>query len=128
MGGDPPCPPPQAPHVTSSNDTRDPVGRSQFAVAELDKIVAAMERRFQEGRRVLSFHEYLELFAQTPARFARDAARYVLDMFDHFGTVQVQRPWGELTRYRLFDLPWDEGGGVISTGAGRYHQREFALV
>jgi predicted Ser/Thr protein kinase len=84
-----------------------------------------MERRFQEGRRVLSFQEYLELFAQRPARFARDAARYVLDMFDHFGTRPVQRPWGELVRYRLFDLPWDE---TRSEEGSSYHQREFALV
>ena len=33
-------------------------------------------------------------------------------MFDHFGTRQVERPWGELTRYKLFDLPWDEDEGA----------------
>ena len=42
-------------------------------------------------------------------RHGRDAARYVRDMFDHFGTRTVKKPWGELTRYRLFDLPWDAG-------------------
>jgi predicted Ser/Thr protein kinase len=116
-GGGAPTPPSAGP--------REPAGRTQLALAELDKIVANVERRFLEGRLVLSFQEYLELFAQRPARFARDAARYVLDMFDHFGTRQVERPWGELTRYNLFDLPWDEGGA--RKGAA-YTQREFALV
>lgn len=110
-------------------------GRNQLVLDELDKIASTMERRFLEGRRVLSFQEYLELFAEQPARYARDAARYVRDMFDHFGTRLVQRPWGELVRYKLFDLPWDEGlsdeGSSADTAAGqskRYHQREFALV
>ena len=107
-------------------------------MVELDKIAATMERRFQEGRRVLSFQEYLELFATRPARYARDATRYVRDMFDHFGTRVVHRPWGETVRYQLFDLAWDSDGasspspspsptaapGVV---AG-YHQREASLV
>ncbi|MBL9025257.1 MAG: serine protein kinase PrkA [Myxococcales bacterium] len=28
-------------------------------------------------------------------------------MFDHYGTVAVDKPWGKLVRFRLFDLPWD---------------------
>src|SRR5262249_48040420 len=67
-------------------------------------------------------------------RHGRDAARYVRDMFDHFGTRTVTRPWGELTRWRLFDLPWEpeplrsssvdgRPGRVLST-----HGRDAALV
>ncbi len=89
-----------------------PGERSATALAELDKIAVALERRFQEGRRVLSFQQYLELFATDPARYGRDAARYVRDMFDHFGTRMVSRPWGELVRYRLFDLPWESEAGA----------------
>lgn len=122
--------------MTDTSNNQGQAGSPQLALAELDRIAAAVERRFQEGRRVLSFQEYLELFAQRPARYARDAARYVLDMFDHFGTREVERPWGQLTRYRLFDLPWDAGhDGGPSEGPpnppiaeGRYRQREFALV
>lgn len=98
-------------------------------MVELDKIAAAMERRFQEGRRVLSFQEYLALFATSPARYARDATRYVRDMFDHFGTRIVQRPWGETLRYQLFDLPWDSDGAASSgAGAAGYQRREASLV
>ena len=32
------------------------------------------------------------------------------DMFDYYGTTQVERPWGTLTRYKLFDLPWEGEG------------------
>src|SRR5262249_10104857 len=70
--------------------------------------------------------EYLDMFAANPVRFSRDAARYVRDMFDFFGTYTVNKPWGELTRYRLFDLPWEpepESGTARS-----YHGRDAALV
>ena len=79
---------------------------------DLTKQIAAVaervERRFKAGRRVLSFAEYLELFASDPVRHSRDASRYLRDTFDYFGTTRVQYPWGDFTRYRLFDLPWEK--------------------
>ena len=88
--------------------------RTKLAFAELDKIAATLEQRFKEGRRVLSFSQYLELFASDPARHGRDAARYVRDMFDHYGTHVIQKPWGQVTRYALFDLAWEPGIGEDS--------------
>jgi serine protein kinase len=75
--------------------------------AEISAVAESVEKRFLTGRRVLSFSEYLDLFANDPVRYARDASRYVRDCFDHYGTVQVDHPWGRFTRFRLFDLPWD---------------------
>jgi predicted Ser/Thr protein kinase len=100
-----------------------PGERGRTALAELDKIARTVEQRFQEGRRVLSFQEFLELFASAPARYGRDASRYVRDMFDHFGTRVVHKPWGEVLRYKLFDLPWD-----AAPPAGSYQGREAPLV
>ncbi|MFS8069706.1 MAG: serine protein kinase PrkA, partial [Byssovorax sp.] len=107
---------PDAPHPESST----------IALTELDQIAGRMERRFQEGRRLLSFQHYLQLFAENPVRHGRDASRYVRDMFDHFGTRTVKKPWGELTRFCLFDLPWDRDE---SAPAHRAHAaRDAALV
>jgi serine protein kinase len=75
--------------------------------AEIGAIAENVEKRFLKGRRVLSFSEYLDLFASDPLRFARDASRYVRDCFDHFGTKAVEHPWGKFTRWQLFDLVWD---------------------
>ena len=104
-----------------------PSPAAQLALAELDNIADSVERRFQEGRRVLSLQEYLTLFATRPALYSRDAARYVRDMFDHFGTEIVHRPWGDLVRYRLFDQPWESAAGT-AVADGRYQQRDVALV
>ncbi len=75
--------------------------------AEISSVAESVEKQFQKGRRVLSFSEYLDLFASDPLRHARDASRYLRDCFDHFGTVAVEHPWGKYTRWKLFDLPWD---------------------
>ena len=76
---------------------------------ELATVAGSVHRRYEEGRWVLSFDEYLELFAKDPLRYGRDASRYLRDVFDHYGSTRVTHPWGEYTRYRLFDLPWEEG-------------------
>jgi predicted Ser/Thr protein kinase len=81
---------------------------SDRILQDLARIAEQVERSFKEERRLLSFREYLALFATDPVRHSRDAARYVRDMFDHFGRVTVERPWGSLTRFRLFDLPFLE--------------------
>ncbi len=73
---------------------------------DLARIAEQVEQSFKEERRLLSFREYLALFATDPVRHSRDAARYVRDMFDFFGRTATERPWGSLTRFRLFDLPF----------------------
>jgi serine protein kinase len=75
---------------------------------ELTMICARVSDEFRRKRRVLSFGEYLDLFASDPVRHSRDAATYVRDAFDHYGKREVDRPWGKQTWYKLFDLPWLE--------------------
>jgi predicted Ser/Thr protein kinase len=70
---------------------------------ELDALQTSVRERFQSEKRVLSFEEYLEEFLQQPFRFTRDAARYVRDCFDYFGSYELQSPLGKRRRYRLFD-------------------------
>ncbi len=73
----------------------------------LSTVAARVEQRFLAARRVLSFDEYLELWATNPVQHARDASRYLRDVFDFYGKEEVTHPWGTFTRFKLFDLPWD---------------------
>jgi len=68
-----------------------------------------MRESFSRNRRVMSFNEYFALFGADSARQVRSAAQYVRDVFDHFGTETVRTPRGVVTRWRLFDCPWDGG-------------------
>ena len=81
---------------------------SSKILQELGKITAEVQSKFTEERRVLSFHEYLELFSEDPVRYSRDAASYVRDMFDFYGREEIRRPWGTLSRFKLFQLPFLE--------------------
>jgi serine protein kinase len=73
---------------------------------ELQGITQRVERDFRDERRLLSFREYLELFASNPLRHSRDACRYMRDMFDYYGRTELERPWGAESRFKLFDLPF----------------------
>src|SRR3981081_1874075 len=92
------------------------------ATSQVRTIAEHVEQRFRAGRRVLSFAEFLAFFDEQPVRYSRDASRYLRDVFDHYGKATVRHPWGEFTRYRLFDLPWEpspspnESDGTSSGG------------
>lgn len=77
------------------------------AASQVKAIAEHVEQRFRAGRRVLSFAEFLALFDGQPVRYSRDASRYLRDVFDHYGKTRVKHPWGEHTRFNLFDLPWE---------------------
>ena len=65
--------------------------------------------RFEANKRILTFDEYLDLVAAAPERHSRDAATYLRDTFDYYGSYPVDRPWGQETRFKLFDVPWEDG-------------------
>ncbi len=90
------------------------------AASQVRAIAEHVEQRFRAGRRVLSFAEYLALFDEQPVRYSRDASRYLRDVFEHYGKSAVRYPWGEHTRFKLFDLPWEAPAapaGALPRGA-----------
>ena len=65
-----------------------------------------------DGRPALAFQEYMEAFFEAPRVHARDAAQYIRDCFDYYGTETVQRAPGNVRRFKLFDRPFDQVAGV----------------
>ncbi len=72
---------------------------------ELDDVGRTIARSFQEGRRLMSFQEYFDLFKANPLQQARNTAQYVRDMFDYFGSRTLDKPHGEERHFHLFDGP-----------------------
>lgn len=100
----------------SSDPAREPEGaarRRQLASEQLDRITKRLQTDFKAGNRVLSFREYLDLFATNPVRYGRSAPVYLRDMFRHYGVEEVARPWGTQRRFKLFDAPWDSGDAAL---------------
>ncbi len=69
----------------------------------------AVREDFTRNRRVMSFSEYLALAFAEPTRQLRSSTQYIVDCFDHYGSEKVKYPWGEVTRFKLFDAPWANG-------------------
>src|ERR1700754_4545638 len=84
---------------------------------ELDALQNSVRERFQAEKRVLSYEEYLDEFFAHPFRHTRDAARYVRDCFDFFGSYELLSPLGKRRRFRLFDQEFVDGS---REGNGRY--------
>lgn len=75
----------------------------------LAKIGSEVREIYTRNKRVMSFAEFYQQFSRKPEQYARNAAQYLKDVFDHFGTTEVKTPRGTFTRYRLFDCPFDDG-------------------
>ena len=93
----------------------------------LERTYERTQARFVEEKTLLSFQEYLDVVAEDPAAQARDAARYLRDVFVHYGTTTVERPYGRFTRYNLFDAPFDDGEDML-VGHERAQEAVFGLL
>src|ERR1700694_3337926 len=78
---------------------------------------------FLGNKTILAFQEYMEAFFEAPRVHARDAAQYIRDCFDFYGTETLQTPSGPTRRFKLFDRPFDQAaplqegeGGALGVG------------
>ena len=85
-------------------------GRTGAVMEMFARAAEHARTEYEARRRAMSFAEYLGIFAEKPRLAIRDAARYLLDAIDYFGAVATTHPWGDVTRYRIFDQAFDGGG------------------
>ncbi len=74
----------------------------------LATIADEVRRDFEGHRPIMSFDEFLSAFMEEPRRYARNAVQYVRDAFDYFGRSKKAEVWGDISRFDLFDAPFDE--------------------
>lgn len=84
-------------------------GSAAGAVDLLVQVGDDLKAEFQAKRRVLSFEEYFALVAEQPTVHLRDAATYLADTFDHYGSYEVPRARGPVRRFALFDCAFAGG-------------------
>src|SRR2546422_11610403 len=77
-----------------------------------------VRRSFVANKTILAFQEYMDAFFEAPRVHARDAAQYIRDCFDYYGSEMVQRASDSVRRFTLFDRPFDLVAGV-QEGEGR---------
>lgn len=69
----------------------------------LQDVGSTVSSDFSKNRSLLSFEEYLQLFNTAPHLQARNAAQYLKDAIDSFGSEQVPHPSGRVRRFKVFD-------------------------
>jgi serine protein kinase len=77
---------------------------------EIERVSASVRERFLAEKRLLSYDDYVEELVAHPYRHSRDAARYLKDCFDHYGSYELPRPVGAIRRFKLFDQRFDGAG------------------
>ncbi|MCG3172031.1 MAG: hypothetical protein GMKNLPBB_00176 [Myxococcota bacterium] len=75
----------------------------------LENLSQRVRNQFERDRNVMSFGEYLQLVNLNPRHQLRNAAQYLVDVFEYFGSESVRTPAGAQTRFRLFDGEFDGG-------------------
>src|SRR5947199_7029643 len=70
-----------------------------------------VQRSFLHNKTILAFQEYMEAFFEAPRVHARDAAQYIRDCFDYYGTETLQRASGPDRRFKPLDRPFDQAAG-----------------
>ncbi|HEX8700409.1 MAG TPA: serine protein kinase PrkA, partial [Myxococcaceae bacterium] len=80
----------------------------------LQDIGSQVSADFIKNRSILSFEEYVALFFNDPRGQARNAAQYLHDVMDHYGTEQVPHPSGTIRRFKLFDVPSSDRDGRVA--------------
>lgn len=73
----------------------------------LQDVGSTVTSDFAKNRSLLSFEEYLQLFGSAPELQARNAAQYLKDAIDSFGTQMVAHPSGQVRRFNVFDAVKD---------------------
>lgn len=93
--------------------TQDARPAADLAADCLRTLTDELSGSFEAQQRLLSFDQFLERVAAHPQRFSRNAAQYLLDAIEHFGTEAVVSGTGELRRYLAFDAPFDDGMDAV---------------
>ncbi|MFB6376172.1 MAG: serine protein kinase PrkA, partial [Bradymonadaceae bacterium] len=93
----------------------------------LEQLNQEVKEDYQETRRIMSFAEFLDMFAEHPRQYARNSVQYLRDCFLYYGTEKKPQEWGDVTHFKLFDAPFDDGRDRI-VGQQRAQERIFSLL
>lgn len=93
----------------------------------LQDVGSTVSTEFSKNRTLLSFEEYLQLFSGAPKLQARNAAQYLKDAIDSFGTEQVAHPSGPIRRFKIFDSARD-GQDVRVAGQEEVQNAIYRLI
>ncbi|MBT6176490.1 MAG: serine protein kinase PrkA [Deltaproteobacteria bacterium] len=80
----------------------------------LESLMGEVRDSFHADKTIMSFHEFYQLICEKPQVHLRSSAQYMVDMMEHYGTESINRATGEVTRFKVFDRPFNDGEGRVA--------------
>ncbi len=93
----------------------------------LEEVASEVREDFEANRRIMSFPQFLDTFAEHPRRHARNSVQYLRDCFLYYGRETKPLVWGEVDHFGLFDTPFDDGRDRL-VGQNKAQEHVFRLV
>ncbi|MFH0798423.1 MAG: hypothetical protein V1906_03365, partial [Candidatus Woesearchaeota archaeon] len=77
-----------------------------------DIVKSGIQEEYAARKYNASFSDFLEQLERNPYKYTRTAFQMVSDMIDYFGTRDIVDCGENITRYKLFDDPFDKESGA----------------
>ncbi len=81
----------------------------------LQSITEKGKIQFRDRKTILPFSGFIDLVAEDPQRLLRNAAAYLRDTFDHFGSYPKTDEKNAILRWKLFDIGTDRDVPIIGS-------------
>jgi len=79
----------------------------------IDKLNKGLRENYTNLGWTGSFYEFLQMVEKDPYSHTRTAFQYLNDTIHHFGSYQIENCGDQLTRYEIFDDPFDQGEHAV---------------
>ncbi|MCA9551514.1 MAG: serine protein kinase PrkA [Myxococcales bacterium] len=94
----------------------------------LGALSGRVKQAFEENRSLMSYAAWFEQLWQNPAQHLRSSSQYIRDVFEHFGTEELDLPRGKVRRFKLFDAPWAANGDGRVAGQEQVQNEIYRLL
>lgn len=78
-----------------------------------DKLTKDLEFNYSNLGWTGSFQDFMQMLSENPHKHTRTAFQYINDMIQSFGSYHVENCGDHLTRYKIFDDPFDKGEHAV---------------
>ena len=73
-------------------------------MVDLDKLSSSFKESFDKSETIKGFEQFINDVETWPTRYCRNSAKYIKDVFDHYGFTYVSHITGEsIKRWNIFD-------------------------
>lgn len=94
----------------------------------LDAISGRSREAFHAEQTIRSYSQYLRDLTADPYLYCRSAPQYLADMFDYYGSCEVETSEGTRRRWKLFDAPWEDSDRTPLVGQEYLQTRLYQAI